>query len=85
MKDSGDAVFGMYLGDGLRQSKGKGYYGSGESYVLGLPLIYVEGWLIDRLRFLWRYVGGKFQVFKWTGKNEYVALCEPEYLSFGGG
>ncbi len=27
----------------------------------------------------------KVQVFKWTGKNDYVALCEPEYISFGGG
>jgi TLD len=24
-------------------------------------------------------------VFKWTGKNDYVALCEPESISFGGG
>ncbi|KAJ3747196.1 TLD-domain-containing protein [Lentinula detonsa] len=66
MKDSGDAIFGVYMGDGVRQSKGKGYYGSGES-------------------FLWRCVDGNLQVFKWTGKNEYVALCEAEYLSFGGG
>lgn len=36
-------------------------------------------------RFLWKYVAGKFQVFKWTGKNDYVALCEPGFLSFGGG
>jgi hypothetical protein len=36
-------------------------------------------------RFLWRYVEGKLDVYKWTGKNDYVALCEPEYLSFGGG
>jgi TLD len=35
--------------------------------------------------FMWNYVGGKFQVFKWTGRNNYVALCEPEYISFGGG
>ena len=27
----------------------------------------------------------KLRVFKWTGRNEYVALCEPEYISFGGG
>ncbi|KAF5385693.1 hypothetical protein D9757_005528 [Collybiopsis confluens] len=66
MKDSGDAIFGAYMGDGVRRSRGKGYYGSGES-------------------FLWRYVNGNFQVFKWTGKNDYVALCEAEYLSFGGG
>ncbi len=24
-------------------------------------------------------------MFKCTGKNSYVALCEPEYISFGGG
>jgi TLD len=27
----------------------------------------------------------KVKVFKWTGKNDYVALCEPESISFGGG
>lgn len=24
-------------------------------------------------------------MFNWTGKNDYVALCEPESISFGGG
>lgn len=36
-------------------------------------------------RFMWKYVADKLQVFKWTGKNDYVALCEPEFISFGGG
>ncbi|KAJ7054693.1 TLD-domain-containing protein [Mycena amicta] len=37
--------------------------------------------------FLWRYFpsSGKFDVFKWTGKNDYVALCEEGFISFGGG
>ncbi|KAF7297362.1 Zn(2)-C6 fungal-type domain-containing protein [Mycena indigotica] len=37
--------------------------------------------------FLWRYLSstGKFDVFKWTGKNEYVAFCEEGFISFGGG
>ncbi|KAJ7658497.1 TLD-domain-containing protein [Mycena rosella] len=37
--------------------------------------------------FLWRYLpsSGKFDVYKWTGKNEYVALCEAGFISFGGG
>ncbi|KAL1666349.1 TLD-domain-containing protein [Schizophyllum commune] len=36
--------------------------------------------------FLWKKVeGGKCRVYKWTGKNNYVTLCEPEYISFGGG
>lgn len=25
------------------------------------------------------------KVFKWTGKNDYFALCEADYISFGGG
>ncbi|KAF9258224.1 TLD-domain-containing protein [Marasmius fiardii PR-910] len=37
--------------------------------------------------FLWRVAseGKGLEVFKWTGKNNYVALCEAESLSFGGG
>ncbi|KAJ7153463.1 TLD-domain-containing protein [Mycena crocata] len=37
--------------------------------------------------FLWRYLpsSAKFDVYKWTGKNEYVALCEDGFISFGGG
>lgn len=35
--------------------------------------------------FLWRYSGNELSVFKWTGRNGYVALCEPDYMSFGGG
>jgi TLD len=67
LKDAGDALFGVWMGEeGLRPSRGKGYYGSGEC-------------------FMWKYVDGKFEVFKWTGRNDYVALCEPEYISFGGG
>jgi hypothetical protein len=36
-------------------------------------------------RFLWKAVGDEVRVFNWTGKNDYVALCEPESISFGGG
>ncbi|CAK5271928.1 unnamed protein product [Mycena citricolor] len=57
-------------------------------------------WLADGLRrstrgsyygggesFLWRYSpsAGKFNVYKWTGRNDYVALCEDGFISFGGG
>ncbi|KAJ3513890.1 hypothetical protein NLJ89_g2695 [Agrocybe chaxingu] len=35
--------------------------------------------------FLWKHVDGTLKVFKTTGRNSYVALCEPDYLSFGGG
>ncbi|KAF9523685.1 TLD-domain-containing protein [Crepidotus variabilis] len=35
--------------------------------------------------FLWKYSQKQLRVFKATGKNSYVALCEPDYISFGGG
>jgi len=31
VKDSSDSVFGVYIGEGLRESKGAGYYGGGDS------------------------------------------------------
>ncbi|KAG5637154.1 hypothetical protein H0H81_005598 [Sphagnurus paluster] len=69
IRDAGDGLFGVWMGkDGVRPSRGKGYYGSGES-------------------FLWKYTptSGELKVFKWTGRNDYIALCEPEFISFGGG
>ncbi|TFY50507.1 hypothetical protein EVG20_g11476, partial [Dentipellis fragilis] len=70
IKDSSGAVFGVWMGEGIRMSRGS-YYGSGESVpVLG--------------RFLFTF-SDKLHVYKWTGKNDYVALCEPKYISFGGG
>lgn len=52
----------------------------------------IDGYIYS---FMWRYAAEKqdagaekekeFHVYKWTGKNKYVALCEPDYLSFGGG
>ena len=82
MKDSGDTIFGVWLGEGIRVSKG--YYGSGESYVL--TFLHPRGITeVPTYSFLWRYAHGNLDVFRWTGKNEYVAHCEPEYLSFGGG
>ncbi|KAG7098010.1 hypothetical protein E1B28_005318 [Marasmius oreades] len=66
IKDSGDQLFGVYVGDGVK--RGKGYYGSGESFL----------WKKESLK-------DQLEVYKWTGKNDYVALCDGEFLSFGGG
>lgn len=40
---------------------------------------------LDGYRFLWKAHGDGVRAFSWTGKNDYVALCEPESISFGGG
>ncbi|CUA73958.1 Oxidation resistance protein 1 [Cryptococcus neoformans var, neoformans JEC21] [Rhizoctonia solani] len=46
-----------------------------------------EGYAGTGESFLWtqRQDGGPVKVFKWTGKNDYVRLCESEFISFGGG
>jgi len=36
-------------------------------------------------RFLFKVVDEQVKVFKWTGKNQYFALCESGFVSFGGG
>lgn len=43
MRDSGDAVFGAWMGEGIHQSKGS-YYGSGEScvHLISLPYKYAR-------------------------------------------
>ncbi|EKM75119.1 hypothetical protein AGABI1DRAFT_132568 [Agaricus bisporus var. burnettii JB137-S8] len=69
VKDSDSTIFGTWMSDGLRMSRGKeGYYGSGES-------------------FLWKWLEneGEVRIYKWTGRNNYFALCEPGFISFGGG
>ncbi|GJJ13976.1 hypothetical protein Clacol_008233 [Clathrus columnatus] len=36
--------------------------------------------------FLWKSINqGNVEVFKWSGKNEYVAFCDKDFISFGGG
>ncbi|KAG7439983.1 TLD-domain-containing protein [Guyanagaster necrorhizus] len=33
VKDEGETIFGAFIGDGIRKSSGKGYYGTGESFL----------------------------------------------------
>ena len=45
---------------------------------------FLSSWPYDN-RFLWKFTQGTLKVYKTTGKNNYVMLCEPGYISFGGG
>lgn len=93
IQDANEAVFGAWLSEGVKLEKG-GYYGSGESSVLScfLGTRLLTDPTRTRDRFLWRYHPsldgerqGRLDVYTWTGTNEYVALCEPGFISFGGG
>ena len=50
-------------------------------------LLAEQSWALRR--WLYKIVGDdldvRAKVFKWTGRNTYFALCESEFISFGGG
>jgi hypothetical protein len=50
-------------------------------------VIYAKKTLNSLLWFLWRTDKSEqhVDVFRWTGKNDYVALCDNDSISFGGG
>lgn len=72
VRDSEDRTFGVWIEDGIKKSSSNS---AGRGY-------YGSG-----ESFLWKQErdNTSVQVFKWTGKNDYVALCESDYISFGGG
>jgi hypothetical protein len=79
------ALFGAWIAEGLKPNKGKGYSGGGESYVIHTFFCLHYELIFFQIRFLFKYIDGNLKVFKTTGRNSYVSLCEPEYISFGGG
>jgi hypothetical protein len=36
---------------------------------------------------MFKFEAGKSKphIFRWTGRNQYIALCETGFISFGGG
>ncbi|KAG8836947.1 oxidation resistance protein 1 [Serendipita sp. 400] len=81
IRDSFDGIFGGWIAEGIRMNHtGEGHFGGGDS-------------------FLWRSKSSipnpqdetpadptpDISVYRWTGKNEYIALCEPDSISLGGG
>lgn len=69
VKDTDGRIFGGFVSEGFKPSGGR-FYGTGEC-------------------FLWKSDGGggekRFKAFPCSGVNDYVILCEPGFLSMGGG
>lgn len=68
--------FGAFMNEPIIRREGS-FYGSGESYV--------EKRQRADTRFLFKAKGNSPTLYRWTGKNQYFALCETALLSFGGG
>lgn len=41
--------------------------------------------LKTEISFLWKQVQGQCVKYAWTGKNDYVTLCQNTFIAFGGG
>lgn len=85
---------GWEMGSGKARARALGEDTTGvESRKCHVLLVSIQiidlGYLSALVRFLWTQGlegdGSPLRVFKWTGKNDYVALCENDYISFGGG
>ena len=70
MQDGDDGIFGAWIAEGMHLSHGS-YYGGGDSFL----------WKADKNS----ADGSGVRVYKWTGRNDYVALCDTDGFSFGGG
>jgi len=69
-EEEGERAFGAWIANGDGLSMGRK---GGKGYFGGGE------------SFLWKFTQGILKVYKTTGKNNYVMLCEPGYISFGGG
>lgn len=69
LQDSEGGIFGAWVPEGVHLSHGS-YYGGGDSFL----------WCMSR-----DGVKKELNVYKWTGRNGYVAFCDTEGFSFGGG
>ncbi|ESK87364.1 oxidation resistance protein 1 [Moniliophthora roreri MCA 2997] len=73
IKDGGDRVFGVFLGESLTKSRG-GYGGGGESFLFTfMPSVTGD------------MVSPEISVWKSTHKNTYISLASSDFLGFGGG
>jgi len=93
VRDTEDGVFGVWIGEAVRCAKG-GYYGSGESFLWKIttgasdPPSSPTSETIpeeEAVTAVAAHPTYGVQIFRWTGANDYVALCEPDFISFGGG
>ncbi|KAJ1976750.1 oxidation resistance protein 1 [Dimargaris verticillata] len=91
VRDTNDHVFGGFLSEPLKPSPN--YYGSGECFlwkamVNNAPLVdeahtASASSTATASTTVTDYNDAK--VFKWTGNNDYLILCEPDFIAMGGG
>ncbi|KAK9368747.1 TLD-domain-containing protein [Lipomyces kononenkoae] len=94
VEDTLGGIFGAYLNENPRPSNNGRYYGNGECFLwksriinrtpdastTNLPL---AGGDSDTASI--RSINIQFRAFPYTGINDYMILCEPGFLSVGGG
>ncbi|SCV67394.1 BQ2448_5005 [Microbotryum intermedium] len=73
VKDAQGSIFGAYVNEPLKESKH--YYGDGTCFL----------WKATPFSSSDFRLGASIQSFRWTGRNDYLALTESTFISIGGG
>ncbi|CDZ97826.1 Oxidation resistance protein [Phaffia rhodozyma] len=76
MRSTRGEIFGGYVGEAIK--KNVGYFGGGDCFLFKFhPFPNTVPGKESHL--------GGLEIFKWTGKNQYMCLCESTFMSLGGG
>ncbi|KAK9480434.1 TLD-domain-containing protein [Lipomyces japonicus] len=75
VEDSLGGIFGAYLNEYPHPTKNGRYYGNGECFL----------WKSKSDAASTRSINIQFKAFPYTGINDYMILCEPGFISVGGG
>ncbi|KAF3940783.1 hypothetical protein ABW19_dt0209275 [Dactylella cylindrospora] len=97
VKDTSDTVFGAFANESLHPSAGR-YYGTGECFLWKASPLSTTSSSTSSLAVLDDEKLGfgqqksrlptdniRFKAFPYSGINDYMILCEPSFISFGGG
>ncbi|KAK9471001.1 putative oxidation resistance protein 1 [Dipodascopsis tothii] len=84
VEDSAGGIFGAYMNEYPRPTKHARYYGNGECFLWKSRLIKTPEMSTESLSTP-APPQIQFKTFPYTGINDYMILCEPKFLSVGGG
>lgn len=81
IRDSLDGVFGAWVAEGIRLNHtGEGHFGGGDSF-----LWRTKSHIPDPAAETPEDPSPIVDFYQWTARNDYVAFCDPTFMSIGGG
>ncbi|KAK9453336.1 TLD-domain-containing protein [Dipodascopsis uninucleata] len=85
IEDNIGGIFGAFLNEYPRPMKNGRYYGNGECFLWKCRPIVAKGTSPNTSTTSLNATDIQFKAFPYTGVNDYMILCDPGFLSVGGG